>query len=132
MIGQHVATVVDRRNDQEVQAPAPIDRDHLARFTLGDRVLELEVLFLFAGQAGKNLGEMAIARTHKDWKDAAHGLKGSARAVGAWEVANLASSAETIEIDSAIQRAAVLDALGIALSETSRYITDLNRAGSPS
>ncbi len=132
MIGQHVAIVGDRHADQVVEATAPIDRAHLARYTLGDRALELEVLGLFSGQAAKNLGDMAVARTRQEWKEAAHGLKGSARAVGAWEVANLATSAETMDGDSPIIRTAVLDALGIALGETTRYIADMGRSGSPS
>lgn len=131
MMGQ-VADVSDRRKEQPIPNSAPIDRVHLARYTSGDRTLELEVLSLFAGQAGKCLKDLAIARTPQEWKDAAHGLKGSAKAVGAWEVANLASSAETIEIDSLLQRTAILEALGVALGETTRYITDLGRSGSPS
>lgn len=132
MFGQHVENVTDRRADQAVETTAPIDRGHLARYTLGDRELELEVLALFAGQAGKCLSEMAMARTPKDWKDAAHGLKGSAKAVGAWEVGNLASSAETMEFENATQRTAVLDALGIALGKATRYITDFARTAPPS
>ena len=132
MFGQHVATLGDRRADQAVEITAPIDRGHLARYTLGDRELELEVLALFAGQAGKCLGEMAMVRTPKDWKETAHGLKGSARAVGAWDVANLAASAEAMDGDNPIHRSAVLDALGVALSATTRYIAEIGRTGSPS
>ena len=132
MFGQHVETVTDRCADQAVETTAPIDRGHLARYTLGDRELELEVLALFAGQAGKCLGELAMARTPKEWKEAAHGLKGSARAVGAWEVANLAASAESMDGYNPIHRSAVLDALGVALGATTHYITEIGRAGSPS
>src|SRR4051812_35026424 len=63
-------------------APAPVDFAHLKRYTLGDRALELEVLHLFAAQAPLTLEVLRRAHTTRAWRDAAHTLKGSARAVG--------------------------------------------------
>lgn len=73
---------------------APIDHAHLGRYTMGNRALEVEVLQLFAGQAPETLAMLAGATTDRDWHVAAHTLKGSARAVGAWEIATLAETAE--------------------------------------
>jgi len=78
-------------------APAPgdvIDLAHLRRFTLGDRNLELEILGLFIDQVPASIEALRHARTDQQWTMAAHTLKGSARAVGAWRLAKLAEHAE--------------------------------------
>ena len=72
---------------------APIDRDHLRQMTLGDRSLAREVLTLFDRQA-----EILIARVPEADNAAAaalaHTLKGSARGIGAWQVAQAAEMLE--------------------------------------
>ena len=75
---------------------APIDLDHLRRYTLGDARLEQEILWLFIDQAPTTVDALKCARTSKDWVMAAHTLKGSARAVGAWRLAKLAEQAEQL------------------------------------
>jgi HPt (histidine-containing phosphotransfer) domain-containing protein len=71
----------------------PLDLVHLARQTLGDRALEREVLALFRIQAQSIYRQMAEApSSHR--ADLAHTLKGSARAVGAWQVAERAEACE--------------------------------------
>jgi len=77
-------------------AGAPIDLDHLRRYTLGDVRLELEILWLFIDQAPATVDALKRARTSRDWVTAAHTLKGSARAVGAWRLAKLAEQAESL------------------------------------
>jgi HPt (histidine-containing phosphotransfer) domain-containing protein len=77
-------------------AGAPIDLDHLRRFTLGDTRLELEILWLFIDQTPVTLAAMKRAATDKEWVAAAHTLKGSSRAVGAWRLAKLAEQAERL------------------------------------
>lgn len=84
----------------EPRAATPIDWSHLSRFTLGDRNLEREVLGLFAKEAPRYLARMQAAASRKDWIDAAHTLKGSARAVGAWAVADCAEAAEALQISA--------------------------------
>jgi HPt (histidine-containing phosphotransfer) domain-containing protein len=73
-----------------------IDLQHLRRYTLGDARLELEILWLFIGQAPSTVDALKQARTDKEWLSAAHTLKGSARAVGAWRLAKLAEQAERL------------------------------------
>ena len=72
----------------------PIDRAHLSRYTLGDVQLEREVLALFIEQAPDLLVRLRSARTTREWHMAAHTLKGSARAIGAWRLAKVAEAAE--------------------------------------
>jgi HPt (histidine-containing phosphotransfer) domain-containing protein len=71
-----------------------IDLAHLRRFTLGDEALEQEILGLFIAQLPVTIQALKEARTDRDWLIAAHTLKGSARAVGAWRLARIAELAE--------------------------------------
>jgi HPt (histidine-containing phosphotransfer) domain-containing protein len=90
---------------------AVLDRDHLARMTLGDQSLEREVLQLFDRQA-----ELLLRRIRVSEPAAvvtlAHILKGSAAGIGAGRVACAAESAELIasrapgECDGAVDRLA--------------------------
>jgi HPt (histidine-containing phosphotransfer) domain-containing protein len=91
----------------------PIDIAHLKRMTLGDAGLEREVLAMFAGQAVR-LIEALAAGWPADAAEIAHTLTGSARAIGAFKVAEAAEafeaspSAETL----AVLRHAVVQARG--------------------
>lgn len=66
----------------------PIDLQHLSRMTLGEPGLEREVLSLFADQS-RDLIEK-LAKLPGDAAGLAHTLKGSARAIGAFRVAEAA------------------------------------------
>ena len=72
----------------------PIDIAHLRRMTLGDAALEREVLTMFSAQAA-HLAK-ALAAMPADAPALAHTLKGSARAVGAFAVADAAAHIETL------------------------------------
>jgi HPt (histidine-containing phosphotransfer) domain-containing protein len=71
----------------------PIDMEHLAQMTLGERGLEIEVLRLFDLQA-----ELLLARMREVGPEGvatlAHTLSGSARGIGAWRVAAAAEATE--------------------------------------
>jgi len=106
----------------------PVDRAYLARFTLGNAALEREVLDLFAEHAPTYLLQLMAADTDRAWYQAAHTLKGSARAVGAKQVALAAERAEAMQGPrDAAERAAMIDALAAALDEVREYIGDLAR-----
>lgn len=77
-------------------AEAPVDLAHLAAYTEGDPVLEGELAALFAESCARYVGQMRAAGDSHQWRDAAHGLKGAARGIGATEVARLAAFAETL------------------------------------
>ena len=70
----------------------PIDIAHLKRMTLGDTGLEREVLAMFAGQAVRLIE--ALAALPGDAAELAHTLDGSARAIGAFRVADAAGAFE--------------------------------------
>jgi len=70
----------------------PIDMDHLQRMTLGDARLEREVLTMFSAQAASLIGSLAALPA--DAGALAHTLKGSARAIGAFGVADAAGHLE--------------------------------------
>jgi HPt (histidine-containing phosphotransfer) domain-containing protein len=70
----------------------PIDIAHLKRMTLGDARLEREVLAMFAGQAVDLIG--ALAALPADAAELAHTLNGSARAIGAFQVADATEAFE--------------------------------------
>jgi HPt (histidine-containing phosphotransfer) domain-containing protein len=74
--------------------PRPIDLVHLSKYTLGNRSLENELLGLFRNQADVYLARLDEAGDDKEWRDAAHSLKGSARGLGAWALGDLAEEAE--------------------------------------
>jgi HPt (histidine-containing phosphotransfer) domain-containing protein len=70
----------------------PIDMDHLQRMTLGDARLEREVLTMFSAQAASLIGSLTALPA--DAPALAHTLKGSARAIGAFGVADAAGHLE--------------------------------------
>src|SRR5579864_3550640 len=72
----------------------PIDMAHLGRMTLGDAGLEREVLAMFAGQSAGLMG--ALATLPANAAALAHTLKGSARAIGAFCVADAAEGLEAV------------------------------------
>ncbi|MCH9766152.1 MAG: Hpt domain-containing protein [Alphaproteobacteria bacterium] len=75
---------------------SPLDHAHLSRYTLSDRSLELEILRLFLAQIPLTIESLKFASMDKDWVVAAHMLKGSARAVGLGELAELGLAAEQV------------------------------------
>jgi HPt (histidine-containing phosphotransfer) domain-containing protein len=72
-----------------------LDVAHLHRQTFGDRALEREVLALFEQQCLRLPPLIAAGKNPNESVDAAHTLKGAARAVGAWRLALLAEALET-------------------------------------
>ena len=74
--------------------PRVLDLAHLARQTFGDGDLEREVLGLFEEQCARLLPLVAAGGSRA--ADAAHTLKGAARAIGAWQVAAICGSVEEV------------------------------------
>jgi HPt (histidine-containing phosphotransfer) domain-containing protein len=108
----------------------PIDRAYLARFTLGNAALEREVLQLFADQVPLYVQALGAARSRKAWKDAAHTIKGSASAVGAWRLARFAEIAERVDVEAELaltegHRDEAVAAVATAGTEVCRFIERL-------
>jgi len=91
----------------------PIDFEHLKRMTLGDAGLEQEVLAMFAAQSAKLIG--TLAGRPSDAGALAHTLKGSARAIGAFGVADAAARLEAV-LGSGDDPSDVLAELGEAVA----------------
>jgi HPt (histidine-containing phosphotransfer) domain-containing protein len=101
----------------------PVDLVHLSRYTLGERELEREVLKLFCRQSLIYVERLREARSDKDWKDAAHSLKGSASAIGAWRAAAAAARAEALSGDALSQaRALRLSEIASTVREAETYL----------
>lgn len=99
----------------------PIDLVHLARQTMGDKVLELEVLQMFARAARESM--KALATTEGDARAAvAHRLKGSAQSVGATAVGKAAAALEENPAN-----AIALAAVAAAVVEAENFILKLCR-----
>jgi HPt (histidine-containing phosphotransfer) domain-containing protein len=101
----------------------PIDMEHLAQMTLGERGLEIEVLRLFDLQA-----ELLLARMREVGPEGvatlAHTLSGSARGIGAWRVAAAAEAAECAVKQSA-PLAPAIAGLTACVEEARRAIAGL-------
>ena len=110
MSGEHAMA---RSSAKSLPAHEPmsnsIDQVHLERMTLGDRGLEREVLAIFARQTAMTL-ERIVGAGPARAAAAAHTLKGSARGIGAWRVAEAAERLEQAAT-SAADEATMLSAL---------------------
>src|SRR5512143_3300101 len=104
----------------------PVHLVHLSHYTLGERELEREVLELFCPQSLVYLEQLRRSPSDKDWKDLTHTLKGSARAVGAWRVAEAAECAEPLAGEAlARSREARIKEIDTSLREADAYIRSL-------
>ena len=104
-------------DDQGV--PAILDLRHLSRQTLGDRELELELLTLFEDQCARLVPVLAGTGPRDMRSDAAHTLKGAARAIGAARIGELTAQLEGL-LDAGStepQVAAITAALDRAVDE---------------
>jgi HPt (histidine-containing phosphotransfer) domain-containing protein len=114
----------------ETHHSQPIDRAFLARFTLGNAALEREILELFAQQVPLYVEQLRKAPDARAWKEAAHGIKGAALAVGAHGLARRALEAEGLHNDAASAVGGALrlrsaDAVAAASAEVCGYIACL-------
>ncbi|MEW9808026.1 Hpt domain-containing protein [Mesorhizobium marinum] len=99
----------------------PLDLSHLAAQTMGDRELEREVLAMFAEQAQAVRRQIAKAEL-KERLFLAHALKGSARGVGAFPIAECASAIEQSPTDRL-----VLKRLERLIDEACDFIASIDR-----
>ena len=113
-----------KRSSTRATEPA-IDVAHLGRMTFGEKNLEGEVLRLFDRQAGMLLARIQAA-SPEAVASCAHTLKGSARGIGAWQVAK---AAEAVELAAGVGDAAALrgevKTLAAAVAVARAAITEL-------
>jgi HPt (histidine-containing phosphotransfer) domain-containing protein len=80
---------------------AAIDMEHLARYTGGDVKVNAEILRLFESQTNDlvaRLNSILAANDAKTWKEVTHSLKGAARGIGAFELADAAELCEPVDL----------------------------------
>jgi HPt (histidine-containing phosphotransfer) domain-containing protein len=99
----------------------PIDLQHLSRQTMGDRDIEREVLALFVQQALTAREEIGGAAVRERLR-LAHALKGSARGVGAFRIADC-----LVELEDRPDDADVLKRLAVLIDEVRGFIAAINR-----
>lgn len=87
------AAGADEATEAVEPAGEPIDRAHLRQMTFSDAALEREVLGLFDRQAASMLEVIPVAKPEA-LPALAHAVKGSARGIGAWRVAQAAGALE--------------------------------------
>jgi HPt (histidine-containing phosphotransfer) domain-containing protein len=102
----------------------PIDFEHLSRMTLGDAGLEQEVLAMFVAQSAKLVSTLATMPS--DASALAHTLKGSARAIGVFAVAEAAARLEAA-IVRGFGTSAALAELGETVAEARAAIEAILR-----
>ena len=105
---------------------AALDLNHLESMTLGDVQLEREVLSMFAEQALRLLDMMDALPGEAGVL--AHTLKGSARGIGAFAVAEAAARLE-VSIRNRDKREAALEELKSAVAEVRIAIAAFLRQG---
>ena len=106
-------TTIHRRR-LDAHRRVPVDLDHLRRQTFGDEALQRRVLGMFAREAARLCEKLKEAETLDERRRTAHALVGSARNVGAFTMADIASQIERSDapvagrlraLDQAVQRA---------------------------
>jgi hypothetical protein len=107
----------------------PVDVAHLARMTLGERSLEIQVLELFDRHA-----ELLLARMREVAPSGvagfAHTLVGSARGIGAWRVAAAAEALERAVAECG-ELAPAIERLVAAVAEARLAICAMLRVSAP-
>jgi len=118
------SSVGEEENDPTSRRP--VDLVHLAKYTLGNRSAEREILELFSRQSDLYFERLRSAETDKAWLEAAHTILGSARGVGAWQVAKCAAAIQKHEtLPAEADRDKVLSALQARIAEAKAFIGDL-------
>lgn len=108
--------------ESSVTSPVrPIDMAHLSRQTLGDRDVEREVLQMFVQQSAlvrERFGGATIAERLQ----LAHGLKGSARGVGAFPIASC-----LVEIEEEPENKTLFVKLSRLIDEVRDFVAAISR-----
>jgi HPt (histidine-containing phosphotransfer) domain-containing protein len=98
-----------------------LDRAHFDAMTAGDHGLQDEIVHLFRAQVD---AWSQVLNPNEDWRRAAHTMKGSARGIGLWPLAQACEAAERAE---GAHVTVALDALRLALDEALTALDALTR-----
>ena len=98
------------------------------RYTGGDRAINQEILLLFENQCQEMMARLEEL-THgtadaKGWREVTHTLKGAARGIGAFGLANEAAQAETVAPTDAHGTIEVVQRMKARSEAVFRFIDD--------
>ena len=106
----------------------PIDLDHLAHYTGGEKSINAEILRLFDSQVTDmvcQLNTLLAVRDAKRWREITHTIKGAARGVGAFAMGAAAADAEPVDPATNPDRAIeVIEALRIQGEAVQAFIAE--------
>ena len=108
-------------------AKAVIDMEHLARYTGGDAKLDAEILRLFDAQAiglVDRLREVLATGDAKSWREITHSIKGAARGVGAFALADAAALCENVGLADPKAAAEAVKRLGSEAAAVRTFIEE--------
>ncbi|MBI1186875.1 MAG: Hpt domain-containing protein [Alphaproteobacteria bacterium] len=93
-------------------ARAIIDVDHFRHMTGNDQALQAEIVQLFRAQAELWARLLIPDAPVQTWEDSCHTLKGAARGLGLWALADACEDAEELARAGAVSGPGVSRALG--------------------
>jgi HPt (histidine-containing phosphotransfer) domain-containing protein len=91
-----VAQVAASKSGRTKTVPVTFDRSRLAQYTMDSPDLEREIVGLFVAQLPAILDRLQNVGSREDWRIATHTLKGSALAIGACRIGDLAKKLEPV------------------------------------
>jgi len=97
--------------DKAMAARAILDVDHFRHMTGNDQALQAEIIQLFRAQAELWARLLIPDAPVQTWEDAAHTLKGAARGLGLWTLADACEDAEELARAGAVHGPQVVRAL---------------------
>lgn len=109
-------------------ADVPVDLSHLARYTGGERALNVEILRLFDGQISDMVDQLLSVLEKRDsrkWREVTHTIKGAARGVGAFAMGKAAAEAEPVDPAVSPERAIeMIEVLRVEGQAVQAFIAD--------
>lgn len=106
--------------------PGLLDLAHFRHMTGDDADLQAEIAHLFRAQAEIWARLLTADAPVQTWTDAAHTLKGSARGIGLWSLADACEAAEAVGKADHYDRAAATAALGAVRAELTQALRALS------
>ncbi len=105
-------------------AAMPVDLEHLNQYTAGDAALQAEVFGLFREQAAMWVRLLEPKADDDAWTSAAHTIKGSARGIGAFALADACATAELLvgAASTPVRRSLVAQTVRARLDEVLSFI----------
>lgn len=113
-----VAQAAESKSRRTTASQVVFDRAHLAQYTMDSPELEREIVGLFVAQLPAILERLLNVSSRADWRIATHTLKGSALAIGAYKIGDLARKLEPINgLEQSEKRKKLISGLVRAVNE---------------